>query len=1040
MTSPRLLSPLVRTRTRRTLTLVTLLAVVATSLPLWWWSQVDDLRRTALGAVPVAPLRDEATAMAEALRTGKEVLVETATSATSLTWALPSGRLRSTIHATPQRTKDAKGQWSPIDITLTHTGEEAGGLGVRPVNAPTPVRFSSGSGVAGGTDGSSTDSTSVLAEVNIDGHTVAYTWPGLLPEPVLDGPRALYPEVLPGVDLLLVARDDGGFGQLLIIKNRAAATNPLVKAPTYGLRSATAVFRHDATTGGVQIVDRGSGQEIGSIPSLFAWDSAGQDPAAPEATPRTSVATTADVLRLSGLNGVEPGAQHAQMPTRLDGDGTGEAHLHLDAAATGLLTDEKALFPVFLDPPLNTKTQAWATVYKQRPNTNTWNGTNFNSGSTDARVGYEQNTPLTTRSFWRMGYSTSLKGATVSSAAFKVLNNHSWNCDAREMQLWLTGSISSGTTWNKQPAWKTLQQKLSFAHGYDGKCGNDYVSFDVKNAAQQGATNGWSTITLGMQATSETDTHTWRRFLVSSTVLEVEYNRPPTEPTKVSSAPGGACVVGPGNGVTVAKTNIVLSAAATDPDGNLNGLRFRFWKTGATPPAGTLITNLTGGEGSLTIPSNTLENDVTYSWDVRAEDKSNASSAYAPPGDQPCQLTIDGQAPSTPTVASDVFKEATSNGLTWATVKFGGTGAVTFSAADAVQFKYSIGGIGTTYVPATNGVATVPDLRPRHSGPNTLEVYAYDATGNQSPVKQYTFYVPPRDAADGPGDTGGDGIPDLILIDGGGKLQTFAGDVDGELYSGLLASYTTGNHLNPPGHWYDPVTGKAALITKHSDVYPGDGATDLFARTPDGGFWLYPGDGYGSFNVDHRLRILLPSNVPAPATWTQIKAVGDITGDKHPDLLVRVGTQFWTLTGYTGASFQEAILMEGSAWARQEILNMADIDLDGTPDLLWRHLDNGNMYIRHGKPGSVAGSVDLNSLKTAANSRSGDVSYGTDWTEAKASAIVSIPDVNGDRIPDLWVRSGEDGRVRVYHPSTTNVGAPVKIVLSTNLTTIKAFG
>ncbi|GAB3150433.1 VCBS repeat-containing protein [Micromonospora sonneratiae] len=1010
-----------------------LLAVLVAVLPLWWPGTADKSRKAAVGPLPVAPLRDAAAAMAEALRTGKETLVETATSATSLTWALPSGQLRSTIHATPQRMQDARGRWTPIDNTLTRTGNNADGLDIRPVNTPTPLRFS------GGTSGR-TDGTSVLAEMDIDGHTIAYTWPGPLPEPVLDGSRALYPEALPGTDLLVVAREDGGFGQLLIVKNRAAATIQAVSAPTYGLRSDTAVFRHDATTDGVLVVDPGSGQEIGSIPTPYAWDSAGQDPEAPEAAPRTSVATAADVLWLSGLHGIEPGARQARMPTRLDGDGTGDARLHLDAAATGLLTDEKSVFPVFLDPPLISGKQAWTTVYKQHPNTNTWNGTNFNSGSTDARVGYEKNTPLTARSFWRMGYSASLKGATVSSASFKVLNNHSWNCDAREMQLWLTGAISSGTTWNKQPSWITLQQKQSFAHGYGTSCADDYVSFDVKNAAQQGANQGLSNLTFGMYASNESDTVTWRKFKVTSAELNVVYNRPPTEPTSVDSVPGGACVAGPGNGVTVAKTNIVLSATATDPDGNLNGLRFRFWKTGTTAPAGTLITSLISGRGSLTIPSTTLEDKTTYSWDVRAEDSSNASALYPPSGSESCRITIDASAPSAPVVESDVFKEATNDGATWATVKFGETGPIAFTSEDATQFSYSLDGVGITYVPATAGTATVPDLRPRHAGPNTLEVYAYDAAGNRSALKTYTFYVPPRDVADGPGDTGGDGVPDLTVIDPSGNLRTFAGDVDGDLYSGLFASYITGNRLNPPGHWYDPASGKAALITKHSDVYPGDGTTDLFARTPDGGFWLYPGDGYGSFNVDHRLRILLPSNVPDPTTWTQIKAVGDITGDTRPDLLLRVGTQFWTLTGYTGASFQEAILMEGTSWARQEVLNVADIDLDGTPDLLWRNLDSGGMYVRHGKPGSTAGSVDLNSLKSAATSRNGDVSYGTDWTEAKVNAIVSIPDVNGDRVPDLWARSGEDGRVRVYYPSATNVGAPVKVVLSTDLTAVKAFG
>src|SRR5690606_11431300 len=104
-----------------------------------------------------------------------------------------------------------------------------------------------------------------------------------------------------------------------------------------------------------------------------------------------------------------------------------------------------------------------------------------------------------------------------------------------------------------------------------------------------------------------------------------------------------------------------------------------------------------------------------------------------------------------------VFLEATPDGATWATVKFGQTGAVTFKAEDATQFSYALDGVDWKYVAASNGTATVPDLKPRHAGPTTLQVYAYDAVGNQSGRKDYVFYVPPRDAADGPGDTGGDG-------------------------------------------------------------------------------------------------------------------------------------------------------------------------------------------------------------------------------------------------------------------------------------------
>ncbi|WP_341719571.1 DNRLRE domain-containing protein [Micromonospora sp. FIMYZ51] len=1053
MTVPRLISPLVRTRTRLTLTGVLLAALTAALLPGWPGAEP---RQAVVAAPPPAP-RDEIMARDEARRTGNEVLVETATTATTMTWALPTGQLRTTIHATPQRVRDDAGRWVPVDNTLTHVTDGHDGLHIRPVNPPAPVRLfggtpgdtgdSGGSGGSGGTGGSGGAGETVLAELELDGHTIAYTWPGPLPQPVLDGPRALYPEVLAGVDLLVVVRDDGAVAQLLIVKNRAAAAAPAVQALEYGLRSETLHFRRDATTGGVQALDPASGTEVGTIPTPFAWDSAGRDPEAPEAGPRTAVDTPADVLRLSGLAGSEPGARHAQIPTRLDGTGTGNARLHLDAAATGLLTDDETLFPVFLDPTLKSGRQAWATVYKQHPNTNTWNGTNFNSGTTDARVGYEQQTPLTARSFWRMGFSTTMKGADVSSASFKVYNNHSWNCTARQMELWQTAAISSGTTWNKQPTWQVSQDKKSFAYGYNTNCNEDYASFNVQKAAQAAANAGASNVTLGMRATSESDTLTWRKFQISKSELSVTYNQPPGEPTNGKTSPGGNCVAAPGS-VTVARTNLVISAKAVDKDGNLKSLRFRFWKTGATVPSGTLRTPDSTGLASLTIPAAELEDQATYSWDVRAEDEVGAVSSYFPPGSEPCRVKIDATAPPAPDVSSDVWLEATEDGATWATVDFGGTGAIRFSATGAVRFTYSFESIATESVNATNGVATVPNLRPRHAGPTTLQVYAYDAVGNRSARTDYSFYVPPRASGDGPGDVTGDGVPDLILVDNNGNLRSYAGDRpaegtgpdNGELYGWVYASYDNAGTLNPPGHWWNPTTGKAALITKHSDAYPGDGITDLFARTPDGGFWLYPGDGYGSFNVDKRLRIMLPANAPNPSTWTQIKALGDITGDKRPDLALRSGAEFWVLSGYTGAAFTEATLMNHDAWARRDVINIIDIDLDGTPDLLWRNLDAGTMYIRHGRPGAVAGSVDLNSLKLAANSRDGDVSYGTNWTEASIGVVVSIPDVNRDGIPDMWVRYESNGNMHIYHPTKTNTGQSKKVVLSANWRLYHAFG
>ncbi|ELP68994.1 DNRLRE domain-containing protein [Streptomyces turgidiscabies] len=1062
---PRYLSPFVRTRTRLSLTLGLVLAALTASLLPWWQpddtppARADGTTGTTDATRASTGPRDEATATAEAARTGKQVLVDTATTATALTWALPDGQFKTRITATPTRVKNAAGAWVPVDNKLRRTAKAPRGLGVAPRNPVVPVRFASGTAQKARADRSfaraETPGETVLAEVELDGHTVAYTWPGALPEPVLDGPRALYSEVLPDVDLLLVAREEGGMAQVLIVKTPEAARQEALKTVRYRLRSDTAVFRQDRKASRVRVLDK-AGKEVGSIPTPFAWDSSGRDPELRPGTPnRTSTTTPAEVLKLSGLTGVEPGANSAPLPITLDGENTHDARLGLGFAATGLAAREDVTYPLFVDPPLNPGWDAWTVAYKPYPSTSFFNGTNFSSGTSEARVGHESDTGGTARSFWRMDWYSSIKGAEITSATFKVLNTHSWSCTSREFQIWRTGPISSGTTWNAQPSWSDELQRKSFAHGWSSSCPNDYEAFNVKDAAQYATNNGHSTLTLGMRASSESDTQTWRKFKATDASIEAVYNRPPSEPTKGSSKPGGACTPGPGAGVTVGKTNITLSVTAKDPDNNMSKVRFRFWKTGSTVPAGTYVTiGASGGTSSLTIPVTDarlkdITTTTTFSWDAMGQDLAGVTSSNYPPGTEPCRITVDPSGPSQPEVTSDVFLEATPSGTTWATVKFGTIGPITFESPGAVRFQYAWGGVAPKSVNAdANGIATVPDLQPFNAGPNTLQVYAYDNLGNPSVRTDYTTYVPPKENADTPGDTGGDGTPDLLVIDAAGALRTYPGQKpDGELYGQLTSSYGRNADgttlLNPPGHWYDAAStlgNKAALIAHYQDTYPGDGTTDLFARTPDGGFWLYPGDGYGSFDVTQRMKIRLPSNAPAPSTWTQLKALGDVTGDKLPDLVLRTAAGFWVLSGYTGGSVQTATMMNPDAWSRRDIVNLADMNKDGVADLLWRNLDNGNLYLRRGKPGTVTGSVDLNSLMLGSNAVNGDESFGTTWTEANVNAAIGIPDINGDGIPDIWARFASDGHMSVYHPATNWANGPVKTVIGSGWNEKLAFG
>ncbi|KPC58729.1 hypothetical protein ADL35_49265, partial [Streptomyces sp. NRRL WC-3753] len=123
-----------------------------------------------------------------------------------------------------------------------------------------------------------------------------------------------------------------------------------------------------------------------------------------------------------------------------------------------LLRGEETSYPVYIDPNFSGSKLAWTIAYDRHKSSSFWNGTNWTgSYANEARVGYESDTKGTSRAFFRLN-SKELAGATVLSAQFQITNTYSWSCQARNVELWLTGGISASTTWNKQPSWATHLQ------------------------------------------------------------------------------------------------------------------------------------------------------------------------------------------------------------------------------------------------------------------------------------------------------------------------------------------------------------------------------------------------------------------------------------------------------------------------------------------------------------------------------------------------------------------------------------------------------
>lgn len=466
----------------------------------------------------------EAAAIARATKTGKSVEVTALRTARSTTWARPDGLMAKELYSAPIRAK-VGGEWRDIDYDLHRTK-----AGWEPRATNTRMVFSAGSEARDGKQRASRSSVrrvslvqglksadetaSPLVTLTVDGHAIQLTWPGTVPAPVIDGSRALYPEIFPGADLVLTA-DDDGFAQLLVLKNRQAAADPRARQISYGITSATLNFRLDPVTG-VLTAEDAFANELAMSPTPLMWDSSGQpavtdgsvgataQPTTSESPAPTESATdapsespspteelietdeqadTAPETLPAATDGPEPSVSESPLPSApaeptpapsqtgsaatlslpgLDGpspDSRGELVEPSLSGATWVLTPDLAFlddpattYPVFIDPSVKKHTQNWTTAYSRHPNATFYNGKGFNKGGThEARVGFESDTWGTSRSYFNIAFDKDLKGTKITSAKLRMLETYSWSCSARSMSVHLTGAVNGKTNWKNAP-------------------------------------------------------------------------------------------------------------------------------------------------------------------------------------------------------------------------------------------------------------------------------------------------------------------------------------------------------------------------------------------------------------------------------------------------------------------------------------------------------------------------------------------------------------------------------------------------------------
>ncbi|MGW3398464.1 FG-GAP repeat domain-containing protein [Streptomyces hydrogenans] len=977
-------------------------------------------------------------AMREARRTGKDVEITGDRTAHSTTWAQPDGLLRTRTYNDTIRAK-VGGVWKKIDTRLQRV---EGGYAPAAVN--NPLLFSAGSegpgqrasrassrrvSLAGAEEGIG---WSELVRMEVEGHELVVSWPGPLPVPVIDGPRALYENVRPDIDLLLTARD-GGYSHVLIVHTAEAAKDPVLADLDYRLTSSTLTFKLDPDSNVVRALDP-AGQEMAASPTPYLWDSAGEVKATLDetaSTPSPEPQAGPAALALPGLAGPQPGSHDAVLDATFDADGV------LDLAVdTRLLQDPDVVYPVFIDPTFVSHKIRWTLLYDKYPNSSFLNGQNFNDGTTEARVGYESTTQATSRSVFNFEHPMRLHGATINESWIHFLQTYSWGCSSRQYNLYMAGTVTSASDWNSPPSQGRLIGSHNNGHGYQsGSCPDDWVATNFKSFAQEGANEGWGGIGISLRAANEGDTNAWKKFMGNgeySPYIDTTYNHTPEEPyqTAMRMTPGGMCdVTAPFP--SIGKTDVTFRVTGRLDDGFFPKLNLKIWPTGDVnnPIHDATYAPNSDGAIAVTLPWSRFTSNKTYSWSARSLDTEGGISAFGPPKNSNyCQFFVDQNAPASPDITSVVFPEPGDDMNVWSTVEFGTAGNFTFNTnprdTGVIRYEYNLNTPNSATaieVATTQGAAQTRSLKPPMAGANTLYAWAIDTAGNRSQPAKYHFYVTPRKVTDPLGDTTGDTTPDLLAIDALGNLRNYPSPPGGDVNVHMPAAYNATGLLDD-GYWGDTAT-THALISHAGDWYPGDGVNDIIARMPDGKLYLYPGDGYGSFNTDDRLDILLPAGSPSPATLTELTVTGDVTGDGLTDAFAVSGDQLWAFTGYTGGSFTSARLLAANSWSDRDIVNVADVTGDNVADLVFRGPETERgLLLRHGKA-ATGGGLDLNSISIAANSGTGkDEVYGTTgWSATNIPMIKGTPDVTADGIPDLWAVKS-DGTLHLYKGGRTTHG------------------
>lgn len=573
-------------------------------------------------------------AIARAVNEGVRVEIPEARSEFSTTYANPDGSISVVESGTPIWAPTPSAGWVAIDPSFCINPD--GSFSPRAVN----VSFS----ISGG-GGTPDQWQPLIASTAPD--RPSWLWFGQLPAPELTGQEATYAQVVPGVNIVVTATDNG-FEQSFVLT--AKPSGPI--ALPLALDGGDGATIQEGANGSYVVLDK-AGKPLASAGVDTMSDSTDR-PAANATVPADLVPADANSSPLGRLlDG--PSAAVGTGSTSASLSPTPQSQTQLDALISlapvddaivvavppaDVLEDPSTVYPVTVDPVVTLSLS-----YDTYVQTGAYANSHYETASGMA-VGASSSQP-TARTYLTFDVSSlrsQFTSAQVTTATLGLYEYASSNgCTTTPWELRQSTTPSTSVTWNTQPTFDSLPfAQVSSARGNTG-CAADWDKVDItswfKNKIMAGTAQRPAVVVM---ASDETSTATRHSFYSSDAntgydyihqvylrpyapYVTITYDLAPNLPSGVQELPNHAALDSP-----------TLSATVSDLDGGSLSAFFAVFSSGVQvyPSSGSIAgtTALSGGTSSLIVPPGWLKPGVTYTFAAYASDGQLASSSVTGPG------------------------------------------------------------------------------------------------------------------------------------------------------------------------------------------------------------------------------------------------------------------------------------------------------------------------------------------------------------------------------------------------------------------------